>query len=48
MPKGSGGEKRPADVMGAAVMMGMSHIVELIDDAEAAPKKRGPYKKKAA
>ncbi len=29
-------------------LMDMSHIVKLIDDAEAAPKKRGPYKKKAA
>jgi hypothetical protein len=27
-------------------LMDMSHIVKLIDDAEAAPKKRGPYKKK--
>jgi hypothetical protein len=29
-------------------LMDMSHIVKLIDDAEEAPKKRGPYKKKAA
>lgn len=29
-------------------LMDMNHIVKLIDDAEAAPKKRGPYKKKAA
>lgn len=29
-------------------LMDMSHIVKLIDDAETAPKKRGPYKKKAA
>jgi hypothetical protein len=28
-------------------LMDMSHIVKLMDDAEAAPKKRGPYKKKA-
>jgi len=27
-------------------LMDMSHIVKLIDDAEAAPKKRGPYKKR--
>jgi len=27
---------------------GMSHIVKLTDDAETAPKKRGPYKKKSA
>lgn len=26
-------------------LMDVSHIVKLIDDAEAAPKKRGPYKK---
>jgi hypothetical protein len=26
----------------------LSDIVKLIDDAEALPKKRGPYKKKAA
>jgi hypothetical protein len=29
-------------------LMDMSHIVQLIDQAEEAPKKRGPYKKKAA
>jgi len=29
-------------------LMDMSHIVRLIDQAEEAPKKRGPYKKKAA
>jgi hypothetical protein len=28
-------------------LMDMTHIVKLIDDAEAAPKKRGPYQKKA-
>jgi hypothetical protein len=28
--------------------MDMSDIVKLMDDAEALPKKRGPYKKKAA
>jgi hypothetical protein len=29
-------------------LMGMSHIVQLIDDAEAAPKKHRPYKKREA
>jgi hypothetical protein len=29
-------------------LMDMTNIVKLIDDAEAAPRKRGPYKKKAA
>ena len=29
-------------------LMDMSHIVRLIDQAEEAPKRRGPYKKKAA
>jgi hypothetical protein len=27
-------------------LMDMSHIVKLIDQAEEAPKKRGPYKKR--
>jgi len=27
-------------------LMNMSHIVNLIDDAEAAPKKRGPIRRK--
>jgi hypothetical protein len=29
-------------------LMEMGHIVRLIDQAEEAPKKRGPYKKKSA
>jgi hypothetical protein len=29
-------------------LMDMGHIVRLIGDAEAAPNKRGPYKKKEA
>jgi hypothetical protein len=29
-------------------LMDMGHIVRLIGQAEEAPKKRGPYKKKAA
>jgi hypothetical protein len=29
-------------------LMDMGHIVRLIDQADAEPKKRGPYKKKAA
>jgi hypothetical protein len=29
-------------------LLDMSHVVKLLDQAEEAPKKRGPYKKKAA
>ena len=39
MPKGPRGEKRPADVIGAAVMVGK------IATGETEDKKRGPYKK---
>ena len=38
MPKGPKGEKRPADVIGAAV--------KLIDDAAPKPGPRGPYRKR--
>jgi hypothetical protein len=37
MPRGPRGGKRPADVIGAAIMV-----------AEPKPGKRGPYKKRAA
>jgi hypothetical protein len=42
---------RVTPAMAAGLMgelMDMSHIARLIDQAEEAPKKRGPYKKKAA
>jgi hypothetical protein len=39
MPRGPKGEKRPADVIGAAVIM--------IEAAAPAPAKRGPYKKRS-
>ena len=41
MPKEPRGEKRPADAVGAAVM------VALLDAREAPPAKRGPYKPRA-
>jgi hypothetical protein len=45
LPKGPKGEKRPADVIGAAVM---NDVAALIVAHEAPVAKRGPYKKKAA
>jgi hypothetical protein len=39
MPRGPKGEKRPADVVSAAVMV-------VIEEREEAPKKRGPYRKR--
>ena len=38
MPTGPKGQKRPADVVGAAV--------KVIDDAAPKPDKRGPYRKR--
>ncbi len=51
MPKGPKGEKRPADVIGAAVTVmkiATGEIEEDIDDAAPAPNKRGPYRKRAS
>lgn len=45
------GDRSGATAMAAGItdeLMDMSHIVKLIDDAEAALKNHGPYKKKAA
>ncbi len=42
---------RVTPAIGAGIadeLMDVSHIVRLIDQAEEAPKKRGPYKKQAA
>jgi hypothetical protein len=40
MPKGPNGQKRPADAIGLAVMIGK------IDELAPAPTVRGPYKKR--
>ena len=59
MPRGPRGEKRPADVIGAAVMVAkiatartklwsVEDIVALVEASETKPGKRGPYKKRAA
>lgn len=42
MPRGPKGEKRPADVIGAA------DLAEMVDEALPKPGKRGPYKKRIA
>jgi hypothetical protein len=56
MPRGPRGEKRPADVMGAAVMVAkiatglwsVEDIVALVEASEPKPGKRGAYKKRVA
>lgn len=59
MPKGPRGEKRPADAIGAAVMVGRIATGEIEDERELssaaaklgrapAPKPRGLYKKRSA
>ena len=53
MPKGPKGEKRPADVIGAAVkvtdtLRDMEWIVSLIDARALKPGPRGSYKKGSA
>ena len=51
MPKGPRGEKRPADVIGAAVKfmkIATGEIEEYIDDAAPKPGPRGPYKGRSA
>ena len=49
MPKGPKGEKRPADVIGAAdTLRDMEWIVSLIDERAPKPGRRGPYKKRNA
>jgi hypothetical protein len=45
MPRGPRGEKRPADVIGAAVMVAKIATVEA---SEPKPRKRGPYRKRVA
>ena len=54
MPRGPKGEKRPADVIGAAVKVAKiatgeieeDDVAALIDAAAPKPGKRGPYKKR--
>jgi hypothetical protein len=56
MPRGPRGEKRPADVIGAAVkvakiatgLWSVEDIVALVEASEPKPGKRGAYKKRVA
>ena len=49
MPRGPKGEKRPADVIGAAIMVAKIATREIEDKTSPVPnRERGPYKKAAA
>ena len=46
MPRGPKGEKRPADVIGAAIMVAKIATGEIEDKTSPVPnRERGPYKK---
>ena len=47
MPKGPRGEKRPGDVIGAAIMVAKIATGE-VEARRSKPEPRGPYKKRAA